>query len=229
MSNSPSLQVPKLSVAPDGDFSRLPDLFADAVVMNMNLLLPTPPASDQPEVVSTEVRAGWTPEALWLHATMEDTDIGNSATKLNEDTWATGDVFEVFIRNDKTTRYWEIHVTPENQKLQLLWPKAESISEARAAKAGLKAFYVWENAFDSWTQVRREANQWQVLCKLPAALLYEAPAELKPGNQWYFSFCRYDYNSDKAKPTLYSTSRYIQYDFHHMPSWGKLEFVETPA
>lgn len=225
MSDHSSLPIPKLASTPASDFSQLPELFANAAVLNMKLLLPTPPNPDQPEEVHTEVRAGWTPEALWLHATMEDKDIGNSATKLNEDTWATGDVFEVFIRNDETTRYWEIHVTPENQRLQLLWPKAESIAEARAAKVGLTPFYVWEQAFDSWTQVQREANQWQVLCKLPAALLYDSPAELKPGNQWYFSFCRYDYNGDKAKPTLYSTSQYREYDFHHMPSWNKLKFV----
>lgn len=229
MSQSPFVQIPRLAVSPSGNIADAAATFANAAVLNMKLLLPTPPAANQPGAVKTEVRAGWTPEALWLYATMEDYDIANSATKLNENTWDTGDVFEVFIRNDKTTRYWEVHVTPENQHLQLLWPKAESIAEARNAKIGLKPFYIWEKSFDSWTEVSHENNQWKVLCKLPGAMLYDAPGEIQAGNQWYFSFCRYDYDRSKEEPTLYSTSHYKHYDFHHMPDWGKLEFSSQQA
>jgi hypothetical protein len=191
------------------------------------VLYPLPekyPSKARPRINHTEVRIGWTPDALWVYAAMEDVDIHNSATQFNGDTWATGDVFEVFMRNNISTRYWELHVTPENQNLQLCWPNKDSIYRMARNKTGLDPFYVWEPVFESWTQVEADKNQWFALAKLPAGLLSQGK-EIAVGDIWHFSFCRYDCTRGIPDATLYSTSRHPINDFHRQRDWNLLEFV----
>lgn len=46
----------------------------------------------------------------------------NRACRLNERTWELGDVCELFLQLSGQSTYLELHVTPENHRLQLLWP-----------------------------------------------------------------------------------------------------------
>lgn len=163
------------------------------------------------------VRTAWTPEVLWVYAEICDRDIFNAATRLNQDTFLLGDVFEIFLRPLPGPEYFELHVTPDNHHLQLRFKQRPGppLSDALIGD---------ENFFRSRARVEIEANRWRVLAEIPARNLIARP--IKAGDEWRFSFCRYDYTRGQSSPVLSSTSRYRRVDFHDEADWGTLIFSE---
>src|SRR5581483_9783439 len=86
------------------------------------------------------VRVGWAPESLWVYAELTDLDIYNKATRNNQNTWDLGDVFELFVRPLPQIIWFEFHVTPEHQTLQLRWPGPEETYRALYDEKGLSPF-----------------------------------------------------------------------------------------
>ncbi len=66
--------------------------------------------------------------------------------------------WELFLRKEGCADYYEFHLTPENQRLQLHFP-----NEA-ALKSGLplKSWMVEEDLFESFTRIHPSRPQWQV-------------------------------------------------------------------
>lgn len=114
---------------------------------------------------------GWREDALWIYGAMHDVDIYNDATQLNQDTWSLSDAFEIFLRPfpaSPATVWFEFHITPENQNLQLRWPDTRKVVEPLFEKHGLPHFTISEIVFESRVQVLRSDNQWRVPLKIPA-------------------------------------------------------------
>ena len=124
------------------------------------------------------VRTGRTESDLAVFAEMEDEDIFNKATSLNECTYELGDVFEIFVKPETQEKYFEIHVTPENQKLQLSFPRPGAIREKPAAPvADPLAKYKFDNpVICSRTLVEAARSRWSVLALLPLAVIRVAPS-----------------------------------------------------
>lgn len=169
------------------------------------------------------VRAGWRNETLWIWAEMSDADIWNDATGFNQPLHLRGDVFEIFLRPSGGERYFEFHVAPHNQKLQLCWPDAQSLTKARASvdeETAIEPFLMRSEILQSWTHIERD--KWGVLAALGwRDLGVEAP---QSGEIWSFSFGRYDATRGKA-PVLSSTSPHTLPDFHRQSEWGDLVFT----
>src|SRR4051812_42355417 len=68
------------------------------------------------------VRVGWTKTAMIIEAELGDCDMFNPATKFNDVAFPLGDVFEIFVRPEEQEAYYEFHVSPTNQILQLRIP-----------------------------------------------------------------------------------------------------------
>jgi hypothetical protein len=173
-------------------------------------------------------RVGWRENALWVLAELEDDDIFNAATTLNQRTWETGDAFEIFLRPEGQDTYYEFHVTPENLHLLLRFPNAEATPRIRAAGAAgaemLKHYLLADVGLRSWTWVEPERGRWTVLAAIDGATL--APAgTIQAGDAWRFSFCRYDYTRGEPEPVTSSTSPHRVADFHDQTAWGRLTFV----
>jgi hypothetical protein len=166
------------------------------------------------------VRAGWRGSSLLIFAELMDMDIFNSATKLNQRTWEMGDVFEIFLRSEVNENYVELHITPNNQRLQLHYPDGVSASSART-NGWLDKFMIWDEAFDSKTWV--ENGKWYVYAEIPGALLGHVNGSIE-NSSWRFSFGRYDYIRGVKKPVLSSTSPHAEPDFHRQHEWGLMTF-----
>jgi hypothetical protein len=173
-------------------------------------------------------RVGWRENALWVLAEIEDDDIFNAATTLNQRTWETGDAFEIFLCPEGQDAYYEFHVTPENQHLLLRFPDTEATPRIRAAGAAgadmLKQYLLADVGLRSWTWVEPERGRWTALAAIDGASL--APAgNIRPGDAWGFSFCRYDYTRGEPEPVTSSTSPHQVADFHDQTAWGRLTFA----
>ena len=177
-----------------------------------------PEADFAPAIVRTGVRG----ETFLVFAELSDADIYSHATGLNQRAWELGDSFEIFLRPVEQDAYVEYQVTPNNQRLQLRYAHAAALDHARKTGSMEHALIPGE-AFRSTVWLRPEAKQWFVLAEIPAKSVCDVVQPLK-GNQWRFSFSRYDYTRGRQEPVISSTSPFTKADFHRQEEWGLLTF-----
>ena len=173
----------------------------------------------QYELEPARVQIGWREDKFWVFAEMTDTDIFNSATKLNEETFKLGDTFEIFITDKRWPHYLELHVSPFNQQMQLWVPRARHSPE----DSDWKTHFIDELIFQSWTQVSREENRWRVLASVDFEQL-AGTESIQSGAEWLVSFSRYDYTTGEKRPILSSTSLHCKLDFHCQKGWRTIVF-----
>jgi hypothetical protein len=169
------------------------------------------------------VKTGWTREALYVYAELEDVDIFNPEKRFNAPSFLSGDVFEIFLRPSNQESYVEIHVTPENQKFQLRIPSARKFAEPRA-NPGIPQEWFIDRIIESRVRVNPAAQRWEVAVEIPFDLVCEVFLP-RIGDRWLFSFSRYDYTGGREKPVLSSTSPHAVLNFHRQEEWGELRFA----
>ena len=179
----------------------------------------------EPEFAPAQVQVGWRESALMVFAELTDQDIYSAATGSNQRTWELGDTFEIFLRPDEQQEYFEFHVTPKNQRLQLKIPSSEALVRARATN-DFKSLFLTDQPFLSATWVQPENNKWFVYAIIPALTVCRQ-ARLSTGSRWLFSFSRYDYTRGNPEPVISSTSPHAVADFHRQQEWGELTFVNS--
>ena len=179
----------------------------------------------QPGFRPGRVRTGWTDDALIVFAELNDDDIFNPATGLNEHFYTRGDVFEMFLRPTGQDAYYEFHVGPQNQKFQMRIPSAADFAALRGVAGIPSAWMISQRQIESRVEVSAEAGQWKVLAAIP----FDMVAEVQPpqaGTRWMFSFCRYDYTRQQPEPVLSSTSpHHAPVSYHSQAEWGELTFL----
>jgi len=173
----------------------------------------------QTEFRSGTVCTGWRDNDLFVFAELDDADIFTAATGPNQRMWELGDTFEIFLRAEPQVPYIELHVTPPNHRLQLRFASAQAFRSK-----GFEHHLVGGDVFSSWTWIRPDYQHWCLLAQIPSTVVSDVPTSLK-GQQWRFSFSRYDYTRGQKKPVLSSTSPHPVFDFHRQEDWGKLAFA----
>lgn len=162
-------------------------------------------------------RLGRRGDSLWVYAVLQDENPFNAATAPNQATWKSGDVFEIFLRPAGQQAYFELHVTPQNQTLQLRWPDDKSVW----AKTNWRTLTVERPLLVSWTRI--EKSQWRVLVEVPArGLIESADAE----GEWAFSLGRYDVTRGESKPVLSSVARHLMPKFHRQHEWPRFNWAK---
>ncbi len=166
-------------------------------------------------------RAGWLATHLVYDVVLLGATFRNAARKLNEPTWELGDVCEIFVEATGGPHYVEIHVTPENQRLQLRFPPG-AIAAVRRGECRLEQFMVGDPAWVS-TAVRRTDGRWHVRVIIPASIL--GLTEFAPGISLRTAVCRYDYASGASAPLLSSTAPLSAPSFHQRDEWTPVKLA----
>jgi len=170
-------------------------------------------------------KAGSWSDALVVYAELHDHDIFNPVHEFNETAFTQGDAFEMFMRPEGQDAYFEFHVTPHNQKLQLRFPSAEWFKSLRKAsgKDTLRPCKVYRLLFESRTLILASQGKWHVLAMIPFSSVVENQNGGSP-SRWLFSASRYDHTRGQKKPVLSSTSAHTHCNFHRQEEWGTLLF-----
>lgn len=176
----------------------------------------------QPAVVST----GWTADALIVWARLTDLDIFNEVREFNQWAFNKGDAFEIFLRPCQQPAYFEFHLTPFNQLLQLRFPSAEKFRAMTKVPGWDDECLVYEPRLESRATIAAEENRWEVVAAIPFSLVVEE-GKVEDGSQWLFSFSRYDHTRGLSEPTLSSSSPHGVCNFHRQEEWGTLTFREN--
>ena len=161
-------------------------------------------------------RIRWNADGLLFETLFTQTRPSNRARRLNDRTWELGDVGEFFLQERQTGRYLELHVTPENQRLQLLWPSG-GIEKFRAGKAALADFLV---ADPNWVESAAGifADYWAARAFVPFACLGLAEPATTP--KLRTAVCRYD--RSLGPELLSSTANLTEPNFHRHEEWADL-------
>lgn len=202
-------------------WSQLISVFSDAPVVEAQQAWQT---ELDPCFRPMRVKAGWTPNALYVYAEIEDADIFNPEKQFNATSFLSGDVFEMFLRPCDQEAYYEIHVSPENQKLQLRFPSADALVKPRAQPGLPPEWFISNRIIESRVRVNTAQQLWEVAAEIPFDLVCEASIPQR-GTRWLFSFSRYDYTRGQGKPVLSSTSPHTVLNFHRQTEWGELLFI----
>lgn len=159
---------------------------------------------------------------LAIIASLSDEEIYSDATAMNQAMWRLGDAFEIFIGIPGQPEYWELHVTPNNHRLQLLWTEQALTSFHK--KASVLSNHTISDAdfLASATRINHTEGYWQVYVFLPWVSI-----GLSDGCDSYsleLAFCRYDSEKSKQAPLLSSTAQLNEKNFHLRQQWSKVTF-----
>lgn len=162
-------------------------------------------------------RAAWDTQTLTFTMLFRGRPGGNRARRLNERTWELGDVGEVFVQLPGAGDYWEFHVTPENQRLQLRWP-ADGLAAFRAGRAAFEEFTLGPEAGLTSTATVWP-DRWRATLTIPAAVL--GLGGFAAGQSLRATVCRYDC-AGSAEPVCSSTAPLVEPAFHRPAEWSVL-------
>ena len=161
-------------------------------------------------------------DGLVVLAVIRDRSIYNSAKRLNQKTWTTGDVFEIFFEVSGDL-YYEFHVTPENQNLLLRWDPAH-FKKVRRGEAEFESALIDDPSFiQSKATINTDDNYWTVHALIPYQALDSAAAAANPN--WKFAFARYDTTVGEDQPVLSATPDYPEANFHDRERWHPLSLM----
>ncbi len=169
------------------------------------------------------VRLYATDEGFVVLAVLEDASIHNGTDGFNQKTWENGDVFECFIETG-AGRYYEVHVTPENQNLFLRW-SPESYRAFRANEVSFESALIDDRSFArSETEAAPGAGFWTVYLLIPyASLGLDIPGGPMDGDrsprELRFSFARYDTGPGAGEPVLSATPEFPEANYHLRTYW----------
>jgi len=176
----------------------------------------------EPDFQPGWARITWQDSALCYDALFTGARSRNRARRLNEPTWELGDVAEIFLQGPRADDpgYIELHVTPENQRLQLRWTP-DGLGRVRRGELPIEQFMV---ADPDWVESRVELrpNFWSVQAVLPVHRLGLRP--LTAGTRLLTAVCRYDCG-DKPEPVLSSTAALHAPSYHRRQDWHELVLV----
>lgn len=167
-------------------------------------------------------RIRWQETGLYYDLVFLGAGARNSARRLNERTWELGDVGEIFVQSGHGPDYLELHVTPENCRLQLLWP-AGGIVRVRSKAATLDEFMVSQ---PDWVQSRTHVGSgfWTIQATVPPARL--GLFRLHAGQCFRTAVCRY--HAQAGEPVLSSTASLPIPFFHQREGWHSLLLSGAP-
>jgi hypothetical protein len=178
----------------------------------------------KPETAFTSgwVRVGWLDNALLVFAELTDVDIFTKATTSNQRLWELGDTFEIFLQPAGKTSYVEFQIAPNNVRLRLRYMDDKQVELVRSS-GSVEPFLISDEVFHSTTWVQPVEAKWFVYASIPMVSVCEKAGTLA-GEQWRFSFSRYDYTGGRREPVVSSTSLHARADFHSQKEWGTMRF-----
>jgi hypothetical protein len=171
----------------------------------------------------TRARLLWDQDALYLAATMADSELRSFGTKRNDTLWE-GDVFELFFKpSAHLPRYYEFQVNPKSVILDLPFPErgAPFAKIAALPPLGFTAVAVADGTVD------RPGDQdrgWTVEGRIPWTAFALSGGRPEPGARWLFALCRYDYGPAGTQPALMSSAPLRRPSFHRYEDYGQLLF-----
>ncbi len=181
----------------------------------------TDPPTPRPGTIAYLV---WDDDALYYAGSMTDAELRSFGTKRNDHLW-NGDVFELFLKpSTDRPEYYEFQANPRGVVFEAAFPKRNHDfgGFANAPVLGNKAAVAVKGTLDH-TGDRDEG--WSVEGRIPWSAFAPTGGKPKPGAEWRFAICRYDYGKEGTDPITMSSAPLTKPSFHRYEDYGKLRFA----
>ena len=181
----------------------------------------TDPPTSRPGTIAYLV---WDDDALYYAGSMTDAELRSFGTKRNDHLW-NGDVFELFLKpSAERPEYYEFQANPRGVVFEVPFPKRghDFGGFAKAPVLGSKAVVAVKGTLDE-TGDRDEG--WSVEGRIPWSAFAATGGKPKPGAEWLFAICRYDYGKEGTAPVTMSSAPLTRSSFHRYEDYGKLRFA----
>ena len=168
----------------------------------------------------------WDDAALYYAALMSDAELRAYGARRNDSLWD-GDVFELFFKpSDKKPEYYEFQGNPKELVFEAAWPKrgGDYGDLTKLAPLGSKAVVEIKGTLD---HPGDKDESWTVEGRIPWSAFAMTGGKPKPGDEWLFALCRYDYGPKGTEPSLMSSAPLTKPSFHRYEDYGKLRFEGT--
>jgi Carbohydrate family 9 binding domain-like len=165
----------------------------------------------------------WDDDALYYAGSMTDAELRSFGTKRNDHLW-NGDVFELFLKpSTERPEYYEFQANPRAVVFEAPFPKRghDFGGLANAPLLGSKAVVALKGTLD---QSGDRDEGWSVEGRIPWSAFAPSGGKPKPGTEWLFAICRYDYGPKGADPVTMSSAPLTKASFHRYEDYGKLRF-----
>jgi hypothetical protein len=119
--------------------------------------------------------------------------------------------------------YYELHVTPENQRSQFRFAQAECAREiinANPDKSTTELFSVDDPIFESKTKIITDQNKWYTLAAINPQSMIESN-DNRIVNCFFYNFCRKNI-FESGREEYSSTAELSEFNYHHQNEWGTL-------
>jgi hypothetical protein len=165
----------------------------------------------------------WDDDAIYYAGSMSDTELRSFGTKRNDTLWE-GDVFELFLKpSAERPEYYEFQANPRAIVFEMAFPKRPEapVDFAAAPLLGNTAQVALKGTLD---QPGDRDQGWSVEGRIPWSAFAPTGGKPKPGDEWLFAICRYDFGPKGTTPILMSSAPLTKPSFHRYEDYGKLRF-----
>jgi hypothetical protein len=166
----------------------------------------------------------WDDDALYYAGSMTDAELRSFGTKRNDHLW-NGDVFELFLKpSAERPEYFEFQANPRGVVFEAPFPRRGHDfggTFANAPVLGSKAVVALTGTLD---QPGDRDERWSVEGRIPWTAFAPTGGKPKPGAEWLFAICRYDYGKEGTDPVTMSSAPLTKSSFHRYEDYGKLRF-----
>jgi hypothetical protein len=165
----------------------------------------------------------WDKDALYYAGSMTDAELRSFGAKRNDHLW-NGDVFELFLKpSADQPEYYEFQANPRAVIFEAPFPKrgVDFGGYANAPLLGSRAAVVLKGTLN---QPGDRDEGWSVEGRIPWSAFEKSGGKPKPGAEWRFAICRYDFGPEGTKPVTMSSAPLTRSSFHRYEDYGKLRF-----
>jgi hypothetical protein len=168
----------------------------------------------------------WDDDALYYAASMTDAELRSYGSKRNDTLW-NGDVFELFFKPSRAKpEYFEFQANPRMFVFEMAFAaRGAEANVHTAAPLGSKAVVALDGTLD---QPGDRDKGWTVEGRIPWSAFASGGGRPKPGDEWLFALCRYDYGPAGTRPVLMSSAPLTEPRFHRYEDYGTLQFEGPP-
>ena len=158
---------------------------------------------------------------LYIAARLVDSDIVQEAEEDQKKHFATGDVFEVFLKPVNQTWYWELYATPNDLKSAFFFPGGGrfALPSAYDYDSQIRAAGKINGTLNNWRDVD---EGWTAEMAIPLAELAEVGEPFDAEHPWSLMVGRYNYSRylDKLELSMYPALSITR--FHNVHEYAPL-------
>ena len=158
---------------------------------------------------------------LYIGAVLHDSDVVQYGREDQAHLYLQGDTFEIFLKSEKSPKYWELYATPNGKKTTFIF---ESRGYARYDWGTLNpAFLTAATVQGTLNQYSDKDKSWTVEVAVPLRMLEELTGvKFSNAGKWTVLLARYNYNFGQKNSQLSSVPQLPQANYHLIEYYAEL-------